>query len=174
MGSNISSMVAWELQFSLSSWIITSWTPIIQQKFPCLTQTLLRNLCTETSEGGHIREIRSYRKEERTEMGTSDAVHCLPSPSRYDSSEGSGCNLHWENWRGRGSNRVWVAGTYWGWARFRDREAVQRVGAFHKLHHQAKGAPDAVSHHTCPIFLWTTGNKFPTHGLWKGKNNFPA
>lgn len=48
---------------------------------------------------------------------------------------------------------------------FRDREAVQRVAAFYKLHHQAKGAPDSVSHHTSPILLWTTGNKFSTHRL---------
>lgn len=48
---------------------------------------------------------------------------------------------------------------------FRDREVVQRVAAFYKLHHQAKGAPDAVSRHTSPILLWTTGNKFSTHRL---------
>lgn len=48
---------------------------------------------------------------------------------------------------------------------FRDREAVQREAAFHKLHHQGNGTPDAVSHHTTPILLWTTGNKFSTHRL---------
>lgn len=78
------------------------------------TQTQLRDLCIETSEG---RRIWAIWGESRTKMWVTEAAQHLPWPQGQRNSEWLECNSQWADRAAGGSSPARVASTHKGWAR---------------------------------------------------------